>query len=67
MFNFLNYFLAVLFVVFFAIVAWFILNIIALKKTLTEERRRFAAELNAKTEEIKELYEKKLRLIKDVD
>ena len=31
-------------------------QIIALKKTLTEERRRFAAELNAKTEEIKELY-----------
>ena len=31
--NFLNYFLAALFIVFFAIVAWFILNIIALKKT----------------------------------
>tara|TARA_B100001179_G_C18458546_1_gene346151 strand:+ start:245 stop:349 length:105 start_codon:yes stop_codon:yes gene_type:complete len=31
--NFLNYFLAALFVVFFAIVAWFIVNIIAFKKT----------------------------------
>jgi len=30
-------------------------QIIALKKTLTEERRRFAAELEAKDEEIKEL------------
>ena len=31
--NFLNYFLAALFVVFFAIVVWFIVNIIAFKKT----------------------------------
>ena len=31
--NFLNYFLAALFIVFFAIVAWFIFNIKALEKT----------------------------------
>ena len=30
--NFLNYFLGALFVVLFAIVAWFILNVKALKK-----------------------------------
>ncbi len=33
MFNYLNYFLGALFVVFFAIVAWFIINVKALKKT----------------------------------
>jgi|TARA_B100001750_G_scaffold183084_1_gene151798 hypothetical protein len=33
MFSYLNYFLAALFIVFFAIVAWFIFNIKALEKT----------------------------------
>ena len=33
MFSYLNYFLAALFIVFFAIVTWFIFNIKALEKT----------------------------------